>query len=438
MAGDGIMIGRVMKAFILVLLIGGTLLQGCTSNVEDSLKKQAADGTGQVDKQDVTGNEKKIRLRYIRLGDLKIELQKEFIRSYPDIEITYEVVEYAELDKKILMAHGANDDYDVIQTNHSSVHQFAASNILEPLDDYISNSGMDFSTYQQEAVKIGQIGGHQYAIPYEPDCRIFAYNKKILRDVGVEPPRTMSEMLKVAKAVSQKGYDAMAGAYSKPWFPLYDIGCWMLGNGGHIYVLQEGQYKATLDTPEVIGYVQWAKEMYQYMNKDVNMDDHKVRSLFVQGKVAMYWWGPWEYDYTLARMNPGDVGFSTIPTGKVKSGSSMGGWMFGIGSGSKEKEAAWKFLQFLMEPDHLAKVCSALPVDTRAHKFAPFNDKKFDLFREQLKTAEYPAPPTAVYPETAEVFNRYFNEAMIGKLSPEEACKKANDEVQKYLDTLNK
>jgi multiple sugar transport system substrate-binding protein len=137
-------------------------------------------------------------------------------------------------------------------------------------------------------------------------------------------------------------------------------------------------------------------------------------------------------------MNPGDVGFSTIPTGKVKSGSSMGGWMFGIGSGSKEKEAAWKFLQFLMEPDHLAKVCSALPVDTRAHKFAPFNDKKFDLFREQLKTAEYPAPPTAVYPETAEVFNRYFNEAMIGKLSPEEACKKANDEVQKYLDTLNK
>jgi ABC-type glycerol-3-phosphate transport system substrate-binding protein len=393
---------------------------------------------------DNTGNgndiaiKNKVNVRYILLGKLKGKVKENFEKLNPNINIVYDIVEYADLEQKLLIAHGTNDDYDIIQTNHSSVPQFVFAGILEPLDGYIKAAGIDFSTYQQEAVKIGQMKGIQYAIPYEPDCRIFAYNKKILKEAGVKPPNTMQEVLNVAKAVNKKGYYAMAGSYSKLWFPIYDIGCWMLGNGGHVYVLDGEKYKATLNTPEVLEYVKWSKEIFQYMPKDPNMDDFAVRDMFIKGKIAMYWWGPWEVNLIEPYMDMKNVGFSIMPKGKVKSGSSMGGWMYGIGAGAKNKEEAWKFVEYMLKPENMAVVTGALPADRRALKYPPFNSKKYEIFNEQLKTAEYPAPPTPVYPQIAEVFNKYFNQAMVGKITPEQACEYSNTEAQKYLDALNK
>lgn len=404
----------------------------------------SSDNTKVVSQKENTISEKatdtknKINVRYILLGKMKGKVKENFEKLHPNINIAFDIVEYADLDQKILIAHGTNDDYDIIQTNHSSVPQFVIAGILEPLDSYINAAGIDFSTYQSEAVKIGQMKGIQYAIPYEPDCRIFAYNKKILKDAGVQPPTTMAEVLKVAKAVSKKGYYAMAGSYSKMWFPIYDIGCWMLGNGGHVYVLDGEKYKATINTPEVLEYVKWCKEMFHYMPKDPNMDDSSVRNMFIEGKIAMYWWGPWEVNMIEPKMDMKNVGFSIMPKGKLKSGSSMGGWMFGIGSGAKNKEAAMKFVEYMLRPENMAVVTGALPADRRALKYPPFNSKKYEIFNEQLKTAEYPAPPTPVYPQIAEVFNKYFNQAMIGKITPEQACENSNIEAQKYLDALNK
>jgi ABC-type glycerol-3-phosphate transport system substrate-binding protein len=224
-------------SYVLVFLVLISLAscgQKETSSLDKSQTTSRNENTGS-EKDIATKN--KINVRYILLGKLKGKVKENFEKLYPNISIVYDIVEYADLDQKLLIAHGTNDDYDIIQTNHSSVPQFVFAGILEPLDGYIKAAGIDFSTYQQEAVKIGQMKGIQYAIPYEPDCRIFAYNKKILKEAGVKPPNTMQEVLNVAKAVNKKGYYAMAGSYSKLWFPIYDIGCWMLGNGGHVYVL---------------------------------------------------------------------------------------------------------------------------------------------------------------------------------------------------------
>lgn len=419
---------------ILMVLVSFT---SCGQNETSAFQgSQLTTGNDNKDNVPAADTKKKINVRYIILGKIRGNIKEDFEKLHPDINISCDIVEYADLDQKILIAHGTNDDYDIIQTNHSSVPQFVYAGILEPLDEYAKTAGIDFSTYQAEAVKIGQMKGIQYAIPYEPDCRIFAYNKKILKEAGVNPPNTMQEVLEVAKAVSKKGYYAMAGSYSKMWFPIYDIGCWMLGNGGHVYVLEGQKYKATINTPEVLEYVKWCKEIFKYMPKDPNMDDFAVRDMFVKGKIAMYWWGPWEFSAIEPNMDMKDVGFSIMPKGKVKSGSSMGGWMFGIGSGAKNKEAAWKFVEYMIKPENMAIVTGALPADRRALKYPPFNTKKYEIFNEQLKTAEYPAPPTPVYPQIAEVFNKYFNQAMVGKITPEQACEYSNIEAQKYLDAV--
>ena len=117
----------------------------------------------------------KVKLNYLLLGenDTKPEVSviKAFNESRSDVEVVPIHVEFAELDKQILLSAAGGSDYDIMQTNHSSVPQFVTAGVLEPLDDFIKTSGIDLSTYQKAAVKIGNIDGKQYAIPYNPDCR---------------------------------------------------------------------------------------------------------------------------------------------------------------------------------------------------------------------------------------------------------------------------
>ena len=384
----------------------------------------------------------KIVLNYIFLteADMVTELSviEEFNAMQEKIEVKPIHVEFSELDKQILLSatSGGPSDYDIMMTNHSSVPQFVSAGILEPLDDLVESAGIDLSTYQQAATNIGKVDGIQYALPYNPDCRVLVYNKKMLADIGMDAPKTTEDLLKIGAELIKKDIYAFAGDYNKNWFPVYDFGCFMLGNGGHIYELQDGKYVATADSQAVIDFVQWSVEMFQYMPHDYSITDGMVREMVLQGKVAMMWFGPWEFKFFEEASVMDDFGLTLMPKGSVKSGSSMGGWMLGINAKSAHKEAAKEFLAYVNTPETMAKMAHALPADSKAFEYPPFNDPKYQIFNEQFKTAEYPAPPTSVYPLTAEIFNSYYQKAVTGSMSPEEACKKANEEIQRELDNM--
>jgi multiple sugar transport system substrate-binding protein len=382
----------------------------------------------------------KVKLNYILLSEQdtvpETSVIKAFNASHSDVEVIPVHVEFVELDKQILLSAAGGGDLDIMQTNHSSVPQFVSAGLLEPLDGFIKEIKLDLSTYQHAAVKIGNINGVQYAIPYNPDCRVFVYNKKMLDDIHMAPPKTMDDLLKIGAALKKMNIYAFAGEYTKNWFPIYDFGCFMLGNGGHIYELRNGKYVATANSPAVVDFVKWSKSMFQYMPKDYSIKDDMLREFMFQDKVAMMWFGPWEFGFFDKYLKQGKFGLSLIPAGKVKSGSSMGGWMLGINSFSRNKDKAKEFLAYVNQPQVMAKMASSLPADSRSFQYPPFNDPKYRIFNEQFKTAEYPAPPTPVYPVSAEIFNSYYQKAVTGALSVEEACKRANAEIQKELDNM--
>ncbi|MCP4401103.1 MAG: sugar ABC transporter substrate-binding protein [bacterium] len=390
----------------------------------------------------VFASDEKIVLNYLFLtaADMVTELSviEEYNAMQDKVEIHPIHVEFSELDKQILLSatSGGASDYDIMMTNHSSVPQFVSAGVLEPLDDFIASAGIDLSSYQQAAVSIGEIDGIQYAIPYNPDCRVLVYNKAMLADIGMDVPQTTGDLLKIGAELIKKEIYAFAGDYNKNWFPIYDFGCFMLGNGGHIYELHDGKYVATADSQAVIDFVKWSVEMYQYMPHDYSIQDSMVRELVFQNKVAMMWFGPWEFKFFQEYLDQDKFGLALMPKGTKKSGSSMGGWMLSINSKSAHKEAAKEFLAYVNTPEKMAKMAHALPADSKSFDYPPFNDPKYQIFSEQFKTAEYPAPPTPVYPLAAEIFNSYYQKALTGAMSPEEACKKANEEIQRELDNM--
>ena len=369
---------------------------------------------------------------------VKNGIEEKFEAAYPGYDVIFDKIAYDDLDKTILFSHASGDDYDVIQVITTSLNPLKAGGALAPMDDLIKKTNLVFSTWSPAAVKAGIIDGATYGLPFDPDCRILAYNVKILRELGLEPPKTTDDMLKIAKAAYEKlGVYAMAGQISKNVFCMYDLGGFQLCFDSKVYDLVDGKYTALLDKPEALAFVKWATEMYKYMPKDTNINDTLARSMFAQGKVAMLWWTPSQIKSVIPQFeHREDLEFSVMPVGPTGvRGSAMGGYHWGIGSGSKNKEAAMKFLEFALQPENQALIARGLPADTRAFDYPPYNVPDYNMFREQLKSSSYPAPLIDLFTKVAETWNRRFQESLLGTITPEEACRIGQQEVQAILDT---
>lgn len=367
------------------------------------------------------------------------EIKADFEKLNPEYELVIEQISFDDLDKQILLSHATGRDYDIIQVNHSSLSQFVEGGVLLPLDKYLATSKIDLSTYAPAAVDVGKIKGNTYGLPFDPDCRILAYNIKILNELGLEPPKTTADMLTIAKKAYEKGIYAMAGQLSKSMFCIYDLGGFMLSYDTQVYKEVNGKYVSQLNTPEALEFVKWATEMYKYMPKDTNIDDTLARSMFAQGKVVMMWWTPSQIGSVIPQFaNRADLEFSEIPVGPTGAhGSAMGGYLWGIGSGTKIADGAWAFMEYANTPRVQALLARGLPADTRAFDYPPYNVPDYDMFRKQLETSQYPVPLVSVFPRVAETWNRRFSEALLGVISAEEATRLGHAEVQAVLDTIN-
>ena len=383
-------------------------------------------------------------LKYLHLINLSNE--EKFITEYNEtnphgIKIVTEQADFAELDKRILIAAHANNAYDIILTNHSSVSQFVSLGLLEQLDSYISSSEIDLAAYQMEAVNIGRVGGVQMAIPYNPDCRVLAINTKVFAKAGLSEkdyPNNIIELLEVSRKIrdADGSLYSFAPIYFRNWFPVYDFGSFMLGNGGRLYVEENGSFKATVNSQAVIDFVKWSQELFPTMVRDFNISEEMARELFMQDKTAFLVFGPWEFEWFAERVKNGEIVLTLMPSGSIKSGSAMGGWMLSIAASSKKKEYAWQFISEVNKPENMAKFCQALPANTEAFKYPPFNDPMYAIFSEQFKTAEYPASPISIYSQIADIFHKYYLKAITGGMTAEEACGEAQNEIHRELDNI--
>lgn len=365
------------------------------------------------------------------------QIEEKFEAAYPQYDLEFDQVEYDSLDSQTLLSHNTGNDYDVIMVNHSSLPMFVSGNVVAPVDDVVANLNMEY--YSQKAVDASKFGDHWYGIPFDPDCRILAYNQKLIKELGFDAPKTVDDVLAIAKAGYEKGYYAMAGGLNRNTFCIYDLGGFMLCWGINVYTQENGKYVCQLNTPEAVDYMQWAQDMYACMPHDGNLDNSTARSWFAQGKVLMLWWTPSQIKSVLPKFeNRDDCAFAEMPLGPSGiNGSAMGGYMWSVGSGAKNPEGAKAFIQWALQPEMQGQICRGLPADSRAYAYEPYNIPEYDMFREQISKAEYPVPLTSVLTKVFDTWNRTYAKCMMGELTPEEACKIGYKEVQAVLDTIN-
>jgi multiple sugar transport system substrate-binding protein len=119
---------------------------------------------------------------------------------------------YTKLDASL----GAGAGPDVMWQS-SKVPDYVAGGALEPLDDYITDAGIDMSAYIPAITSLYNIDGHQYGIPKDVDTFVVIYNARLFAEHGVAEPSpewTWEEMLDVSQQLlDASGWTGAIGSF---------------------------------------------------------------------------------------------------------------------------------------------------------------------------------------------------------------------------------
>ncbi|QQR99606.1 MAG: extracellular solute-binding protein [Austwickia sp.] len=330
------------------------------------------------------------------------EMIAEFSKQYPNVKINYQSVPFGEAQNKFKTAAAAKSGApDILRAEVAWVPEFASLGYLYKLDGTELTKDMD--DFLAAPKGSTQFNGGTYGVPQVTDTLGLMYNKKMLADAGVQPPKTWDEMKTAAAAIKTKtGKDGVylnpAGYYLLPF---------IYGEGGNLLDPQAKKIVVN-DAPAVAGVTK-AQELLKSpgFTKAPATEAYKaMMDAFNAGNVAMLVQGPWETANVSKAATFGgkdNLGIAAVPAGSKKAGAPVGGHDYVVyqGMSSDKAKAAIAFIKFMTSPENQAKISDKLGV-------LPTRKSAYDKVTNPLVKAWQPAIDVAVerawIPEGGQLF----------------------------------
>jgi len=252
------------------------------------------------------------------------------------------------------MASGGSA-YDVVEFDNGNVAAWLGAGWVEPLDSYMPK-GFTNGMIPGLLDLFTGADGKLYGIVWNNDTRFFFYNADMLKRAGIAaPPRTWDELISQSKTLMSKGIAkyGMAGFWKAEWALVNDLHFYIYTYGGKI-VDNRGTFLFNKD-PATLAACQ---EMVKFLKEGVmdpaslTYDQEAVNNIFLKGDTAF-----------LNQGIPGIMAYAQDPSrskvvGQIKVGLVPGGTAgvsaaltlpeaYAIPKGSKNKAAAWKFIEYM-------------------------------------------------------------------------------------------
>ena len=351
-----------------------------------------------------------------------------FEAENPGIKVNAVSHEWAELHDKVLVSANSNALPDVARCDIAWLPEFQKMGILVALDEEMPNFAEVSGKLLDSAMSTAIINGHYYALALNTNSKIVFYNKAMLEAAGVSIPATMEEWIENSKGQQVWGWNepALAGWNICPFI-------WSFGGA----LTNEDQTIATgyINGPATVKAVETFAELVKAgAITGFNAGDIPMTDGFGTGRYAMMLEGPWK-SAELAGAYP-DVAYGTapIPAGEGGSISVLGGEDIAMFN-TPNKEAAWKFMQFMTgeyAETEMAK-CGQIPVNRAALESDTVKAADYAPFIEAIQTAKA-RPTVAAWSEMDNGLQVAMNAVVTGEKTAQEAM----DELAVTWDALLK
>jgi len=365
--------------------------------------------------------------------------------------ITLKVDAYQEQQMRqrlVTVMNSRSDEVDLFMSLPSREGlQFAKAGWYADLTDLVkgaSAADYDFADMSAGMVKDASYEGKLMGMPLNIEGPVVYYRKDLFQKCGVAFPKTLGELEAVSAKL--KACDAAVTPFVsrglKPALPFtYSV---FLHNMG-------GQYMAGGKSQMCSKAGQASLDLYAKLLKDygppgvVNYNFYQISGLYKEGKAAMAFESSNELRNVMdggARLK--DTGIAVLPAGPGGSHPTVIGWTMSVSNYSKNKEAAWYFVQWATSKAMQEKLALEGIAPPRAAVANGTDFKKW--MDEQPVRKEWVAAvnelgktgtsevgyPIVANPASREFVGQAVNELLLGQKPVAQACTDAD----KQLDAL--
>lgn len=430
-------VGMILLVFVLCLSGCGNGNQAAVANSSGDSKPAAVAESGGDSKPAVA------TINVLSSDDFsgfRKSVQADFESKNPNIKINFMSVGYDALHQKEVTAMEAGGNtYDLIDVDCIWTPEYVTKDYLENIDNRVSDEMK--KDIVPAALDIIKYKDHYFGLPMFNDVVFFYYNTELLEKAGIKvPPKTWTELTEVSKSMQQKGIAPFGTIWG--WAQAEGLICYYTaivhGFGGDL-VDKDG--KPAVNTEANLNALTF---MADSISKDkisdpasVTSDDRSMLNTFVQGKTpfGMNWSFAWSlFNDPKESKVPGKIKVGLVPGSQgVKSATCAGSMGFAITKNSKNKDAAWKYIEYLSSKEIQKKQAiesGALPIWISLYNDKELQEKHPALsdMAAQLTTA-YNRPSIVWYNEFSAVLQVEIQNALTQKKTP----KAALDDAQKKL-----
>ncbi len=378
-------------------------------------------------------------------GEMVTQLIPEFERANPNIRVVVQQIPWTAAHEKMLTAFAGGSLPDVFQMGNTWLPEFKVLNSLEPLEPFVKTSAsFQLADYFDGVLKTNILDSMLYGIPWYVDTRVLFYRKDLLRKAGFnEPPKTWDEVLKMCDVMQRQAKEKGITQYpfflpTGEWVPVIALG---MQHGGHF--LKDNMTRGNFSGPEFKKAYSLLGKFYEkkYSPSGMQLITNMYNS-FSEGLITMYITGPWNIGEFSRRVSPevqNDWMTAPLPSmDSIYPGNSLPlGTSLVISRTSKNKEAAWKFIEFLSSREQsiaFYKITGNLPPRKSAWTDSSLVSNKYiQAFHTQLERVE-PLPQVAEWEQIVIRLQIYVEYIATQTMTVDEALKKFDEEVDQMLE----
>lgn len=434
------------------LLAASLVLAGCGKNGNEA-------GSADASNAPAGGKDKlKLSLWHNYTGDdqrakTMRAIIEEYQKAHPNVELDIQAIPPDGYRTRLKTVAAANEMPDLfVMWPGVMTKEFQAGNLIQPINELLDGKPEWKDGFLPGSFDGFTIGSDVYSVPVAlSPTSILYYNKKILEDNGLTPPKTWDELMNAVNVLKEKKITPIALGNKAAWLAQSSILSSLADRvtGTEWFLKAAAQDGAKFTDPEFVQaltYLQDLQKAGAFQEGFNAIDNTQMEQYFAQGKAAMMIDGGWALT-NLAASAPADslsqMGATILPSvpngkGDPNTLSGVVGTGFGLGKNATgaKKEAALDLLYTLAGPDAQKRVLESnqlvsYKVELDKSKVTPIFAEVYELVNKVGRTPVYDGVLSSA---VADEVNNGLQDLLMGA-KPEAVAKKIQEAQEKSMQS---
>jgi multiple sugar transport system substrate-binding protein len=345
------------------------------------------------------------------------DIVQQFQKDNPNIKVNVTAIPWSVAHDKLITAVAGKQTPDITQLGSTWAGEFSKLNAMDDVPSAIKTDD-----FYKGATDAGSFNGKLVGVPWYVDARVLYYRTDLAQQAGMsQAPQTWDDLNKLAQAYHSGGSKYGIALSSNNWQEYIPF---LYSAGGDI--MQNNQF--TLDSPAAVkALTEYVGFFKQQLTPQTEPQGFDVTQTFVAGDTPMFFSGPWHRSLITKAAPQLEGKWATARVPKDQSSTSfVGGAELAVFKNSSNRDAAWKFVEYMVQPSTQAawfKDVSDLPAVKSAWTDPTIaGDQSLKVFGDQLNDAKAP-PSIPQWEEIANQMNDWLQKACLGQATPEDAAK---------------